>query len=188
MPKHGVPHFPNRMSTPPTRRLLAFFSQPCRNDGRRGRFFSPFQRHGQHPRDSGLWRSLVARPLWEREAAGPNPANPTEGMGTVSTIRPNPRQSFPWVPFPGLQAPVQSQGKLVASRGPSENQANPRQHAGRSVGRSTGSKPVGRRFESSPVCQTPESHARATAGSSIRFSVSSLYRMIGGRMMMEGCA
>src|SRR6476469_7962288 len=30
------------------------------------------------PASDGVWRRLVARPLWERKAAGSNPATPTE--------------------------------------------------------------------------------------------------------------
>ena len=34
---------------------------------------------GRGPDDGdGVWRSLVARPLWERKAAGSNPATPTD--------------------------------------------------------------------------------------------------------------
>lgn len=30
-------------------------------------------------RTDGVWRSLVARPLWERKVVGSNPATPTTG-------------------------------------------------------------------------------------------------------------
>src|SRR5690348_8015997 len=30
------------------------------------------------PASDGVWRRLVARPLWERKAAGSNPATPTD--------------------------------------------------------------------------------------------------------------
>ncbi len=33
------------------------------------------------PGPIGLWRSLVARSLWEREAGGSNPPNPTSPEG-----------------------------------------------------------------------------------------------------------
>ncbi len=31
---------------------------------------------------TGVWRSLVAHPLWERGAVGSNPATPTNDTGT----------------------------------------------------------------------------------------------------------
>lgn len=31
-------------------------------------------------RTDGVWRSLVARPLWERKVVGSNPATPTSRM------------------------------------------------------------------------------------------------------------
>jgi hypothetical protein len=36
---------------------------------------------GMYPtcRTNGVWRSLVARPLWERKVVGSNPATPTTG-------------------------------------------------------------------------------------------------------------
>jgi hypothetical protein len=34
----------------------------------------------------GTWRSLVARSLWEREAAGSNPAVPTNGSPAKGTV------------------------------------------------------------------------------------------------------
>jgi hypothetical protein len=38
---------------------------------------------------SGVWRSLVARPLWERKVVGSNPATPTKvrGDGTLGNDR-----------------------------------------------------------------------------------------------------
>lgn len=40
---------------------------------------SGFESHRFHQNDIGLWRSLVALPLWERRVAGSNPAGPTCG-------------------------------------------------------------------------------------------------------------
>jgi hypothetical protein len=34
---------------------------------------------------NGVWRSLVARPLWERKAVGSNPATPTISRDPVTT-------------------------------------------------------------------------------------------------------
>ena len=52
------------------------------------------------PAGGGVWRSLVARPLWERKAAGSNPATPTQG------------RSFPAMPGAQDAAPLASPAQL----------------------------------------------------------------------------
>ncbi len=41
-------------------------------------------------RTDGVWRSLVARPLWERKVVGSNPATPTTGKIALREFSPLP--------------------------------------------------------------------------------------------------
>ena len=44
---------------------------------------APSPKRSQERAQDGVWRSLVARPLWERKAAGSNPATPTHYHGAI---------------------------------------------------------------------------------------------------------
>ena len=87
---------------------------------------------------SGVWRSLVARPLWERKAAGSSPATPTNDGLARLRARPS------WAGDAGRregertarnepsasQAPATRGWRTLGGRGGGEERANPKPASG----------------------------------------------------------